>query len=446
MVIKQQRYHHGRLAAGGDKKNAFVSPLNIQNIPKPHVTNHFVIPENICKEYYPEVIEAIDKSGTLEEAETDLRYIDQNRIKELCDKNGFDYNQVKQTGKRWSYRIFGYVVSEEPWLIPGVEEGVVEGFIQELNSRSCFLPDPEYYFVTLDFNAEEIRIPALWSKEPAWLNAFRDHKDVHKSTACSIWGEENYTKDKRKMAKGANFGLLYGMTAHNFKDRFNISYEEAQEFVDQFKAGLPTLFNWIKQCELEGEKFGTVYTMFGRPRRVKSWFDTGEWSWVSFAKRTCVNTKIQGTGADILKIVMIKLFNQFYKTGLTELIRFKFTIHDEIDYQIVKDKKHNYAAFKKILKMVMQIMRVQQPSWEFPMEVGLSIGNRWGQTIDFDFDVNTLEVTGPKQDPISDNDICKALKIERKKEEPERVTDSERSDESLSSTIGPGWNGETISY
>ena len=118
----------------------------------------------------------------------------------------------------------------------------------------------------------------------------------------------------------------------------------------------------------------------------------------------------------------------------------------EIDYQIVKDKKHNYAAFKKILKMVMQIMRVQQPSWEFPMEVGLSIGNRWGQTIDFDFDVNTLEVTGPKQDPISDNDICKALKIERKKEEPERVTDSERSDESLSSTIGPGWNGETISY
>ena len=63
-----------------------------------------------------------------------------------------------------------------------------------------------------------------------------------------------------------------------------------------------------------------------------------------------------------------------------------------------------------------------------------------------DFDVNTLEVTGPKQDPISDNDICKALKIEQKKEEPERVTDSERSDESLSSTIGPGWNGETISY
>lgn len=148
MDIKQQKYHHGRLAAGGDKKNAFVSPLNIQNIPKPHVTNHYVIPEDICKKYYPEVIEVIDKSGTLEEGETDLRYIDQDKIKELCNKNGFDYNQVQQVGKRWSYRIFGYVVSEKPWLIPGVEEGVVEGFIQELNSRSCFLPDPGYYFVT----------------------------------------------------------------------------------------------------------------------------------------------------------------------------------------------------------------------------------------------------------------------------------------------------------
>ena len=96
--------------------------------------------------------------------------------------------------------------------------------------------------------------------------------------------------------------------------------------------------------------------------------------------------------------------------------------------------------------MIMQIMRVKQPNWEFPMEVGLSIGNRWGQTIDFDFDIDTLEVIGPKQDPISDGDICKALGIKTKTEEPERVTDSERSDEAISATIGTGWNGETISY
>ena len=773
----------GRLAAGGDKKNAFVSPLNIQNIPKPHVTNHYSIPEDVCAKYYPEVIEAINKSGTLEEAETDLRYIDQDKIKELCEKNDFDYNKVNQTGKRWSYRVFGYVFSEEPWLIPGVEEGVVEGFIQELNSRSCFLPDPGYYFVTLDFNAEEIRIPALWSKEPAWLNAFKDHKDVHKScysldtefltpegfktydqigfddliaqydedleqvtwvkaghkyfneskemyhfcgthtdllvtpnhrmyfkgrdnwfikradevinkktmtlitspklpsatapeeyivpsgvkkqgikipmkyfmqfigylltdggtclksqgqkivylsqseakmkvlnriqelnknlnnlftervdnnlehtstigdrvikktkpfhkfetahsglysklvedfggplkkdrklpqwfkdlpndllqifldayidgdgsrdkrknrkfvelyipnkqmlddiqyicmklgysthlmyrlgivpnrreirisnsnteiikydkpvksvcfavptgllvvrrngkvsvcgnTACAIWGEENYTKDKRKMAKGANFGLLYGMTAHNFKDRFNISYEEAQEFVDQFKAGLPVLFQWIKACEVEGEQNGTVSTMFGRPRRVRSWFETGDWSWIAFAKRTCTNTKVQGTGADILKIVMIRLFNQFYRTNLTKLLRFKFTIHDEIDYQIYKDKEHDNATFKKILKMVMKLMRVQLPNWEFPMEVGLSIGNRWGQCVDFDFDYNTLEVTGPKQDPISDKDICKSLGI--------KIKVAEKQEESKQDNLlDMSWSGDLIEY
>ena len=146
------------------------------------------------------------------------------------------------------------------------------------------------------------------------------------------FGEENYTKDKRKLAKGANFGLLYGMTAHNFKDRFNMTYEEAQEFVDQFKAGLPTLFKWVAGMEKLGEMQGYVTTMFGRPRRLKCYFDTGEWSWISFAKRSAVNSAIQGTGADILKIVMIRVFNKYYnnpQTGpLTKLIRFKNTVHD----------------------------------------------------------------------------------------------------------------------
>ena len=85
-------------------------------------------------------------------------------------------------------------------------------------------------------------------------------------------------------------------------------------------------------------------------------------------------------------------------------------------------------------------MRVQYPGWEFPMEVGLSIGNRWGQCIDFDFDINTLEVTGPKQDPISDKDICKALGIEQKKESEEKQQEEQQD---LINTV---WNGEMIEY
>ncbi len=415
----------GRLAAGGDKKNKFVSCLNVQNQPKPHVTNHYVIPEDICKEYYPEVIEAINKSGSLEEAETDLRYINQDKIKELCNQYNFDYNNVKQTGKRWSYRIYGYVFSEEPWLIPGVEEQVVEGFIQDLNVRSIFLPEPGYYWVGLDYSAEEIRLAALLSGEPAWTEAFKNGEDIHKRTAISIWGEENYSKDYRKKAKAGNFGILYGMTARNFMERFNMTYEQAQEFVEQFKAGLPQLSAWIKRQEYIGEHEGTIRTMFGRPIRVKSWFDTKDWSWVSFAKRTCVNSPVQGSGADILKWAFIRLFNLFYnnpKTGpLTDLIRFKCTVHDEIDFQIIKHKD----TFDKVLKNAIACMRFQLPGWPFPLELGLSIGNRWGQSVDFNFDTTTYKVTGPAGDPISDKDIYKSLGIKEQKIQEEEKSDKE---------------------
>ncbi len=419
----------GRLAAGGDKKNQFFAAANIQNITKPHVTNHFAIREELVAKYYPDIIEEINKSGTREEAVTHLYYIDQDRIKQYCINNNCIYNEPTEIDTRLSYRIYGWVISDKPWLIPNEDELIVEGFNQDLNIRSSFLPDDNYYWVSLDFNAEEIRIPALWSLEPAWVNAFKEGRDVHKATAVAIWGEENYNKDKRKKAKGANFGILYGMTAHNFAPRFNISLEEAQEFVDSFKKGLPRLTAWISYMEKIGEKQGYIKTMFGRPRRVKYWFDTKEWKWINFAKRTIVNSAVQGTGADILKIVMIKLFETFYgdtpQTKLTELVRFKNTIHDEINYQIYKDKEHNYLVFNEILKRIINIMRVQQPEWPFPMEVGLSIGNRWGQSVDFEFDKETLEVIQPKGDILTENDLVKSLNLVSSSEVEKESTDEE---------------------
>lgn len=177
----------GRLAAGGDKKNPFFAAANIQNITKPHTANHFAIKEELVKQYYPDIIEEIDKSGTLEEANTKLYYVDIDRIKNYCLNNNYIFNEPSESDKRLSYRIYGWIISDKPWLIPNEEEIVVEGFNQNLNIRSAFLPDDGYYWVSLDFNAEEVRIPALWSLEPAWVNAFKDGKDVHKSTAVAIW-------------------------------------------------------------------------------------------------------------------------------------------------------------------------------------------------------------------------------------------------------------------
>lgn len=182
------------------------------------------------------------------------------------------------------------------------------------------------------------------------------------------------------------------MTGRNFAERFDMSLEEGEEFVEQFKAGLPTLFTWIDTVEKIAAKQGTVYTMFGRPRRVRFWMNSPNWNDVSFGKRTAVNTIVQGTGADILKYVMIKLFREIYqnqKIDMTKLVRFKSTIHDEINYQI---KKEN---LRPICKAIMKIMNWQAPGWEFPMKTGLEIGNRWGQCIGFDFDTKTFEIGDP---------------------------------------------------
>lgn len=142
-------------------------------------------------------------------------------------------------------------------------------------------------------SAQELRIPANLSREPVWVNAFTSGGDVHKSTAISIWGEENYNKDYRKMAKGANFSILYGAMAQSFAENpmYHMNLTEAEEFYNKYKKALPTLFVWEERLQRRGRREGYVSTYFGRPRRVKGYFDNGQ---ISFANRTIVNTVVQG--------------------------------------------------------------------------------------------------------------------------------------------------------
>lgn len=407
----------GRFAAGGDKKNAFFSNLNIQNITKPHVTMHYVITAEQCEKYYPVVYNLIVESGTREECDTKTVYSEE-QLNDLVKTVGeVKAQEIKEkvSGKsfdRHSYKILDWVFSDIPWLIPGVDEYEIEAFDPYLNIRAAFLPDDDHFWVSIDFNAEELRIPTLITKEPVWLDAFKHNKDIHKQTAIAIWGEENYDKNKRKIAKSANFGILYGQTGRNFAERFDMTLEEGNAFVEQFKSSLPVLFRWVNVWEKVGQKQGYVTTLFGRPVRVRSYFESGEWKWVSYAKRLCVNGTVQGTGADIMKYVLIKLFNKFYKTNRTDDLRFKNMIHDEINYQIRKDKLF------EILPEVMDIMRVQFPGWEFPMEVGLEMGNRWGQSVPFNFKIEKIEgATGkisdviPKYDPVDKKTICSSFGV-----------------------------------
>ena len=349
----------GRLAAGGDKKNSYFADSNIQNIPKPKTTMVYYIK-------YSDLI---------------------NKIPELTNAYENPKSETIYNGEQ-SYKILDWVFKETPWHLEGVEEKKIEGFKQKLNIRSAFTSDDDKYWVSCDFSAQELRVPALLTKEPGWCKVFENNGDLHEHMAKVIWGEKEYNKQKRKRAKKCNFGILYGMTAKNFAIDFEISMEEAQKIVDDYKKGAPVLFDWVHRNEILTRQRGVTQTMFGRPRRL-GWYlsDQRSWGMQNFGIRSCTNTVIQGTGADILKMSFLNIYHKFYDTpekreSSRKFIKFLNTVHDEINYNV--SKQH----VRTIVPMIIKCMRLWFDDWDFPMQVGLEIGTRWGRTIAFDYDTN----------------------------------------------------------
>ena len=190
----------------------------------------------------------------------------------------------------------------------------IEGFQQHLNIRSGFTPDDDKYWISCDFNAQELRVPALLTREPLWSHTFENGGDLHEVMARKIWGDENYDKAKRKKAKRCNFGILYGMTPRNFAIDFEIPLEEAEQLVVDYKSSAPVLFNWVHENEEKTKLTGVTATMFGRPRRL-GWYlsKDRQRGMQNFGIRSCTNTVIQGTGADILKMSFLNIYDKFHK-------------------------------------------------------------------------------------------------------------------------------------
>lgn len=319
----------GRLASGGDKRNPFFANLNIQNIPKPHPADYHVISIEEAQQLCPDLLAA-----------------------------GWDEEKQRYSGS-WLYnfngenieifRVFEFLMTKIHWKKIVVDKNGVtekypdafpfnnknnspkfmEGADQHLNTRSAFLPmDNDSCICSLDYSAQELRCACLLSGEPTWEEAFVHGKDLHRSVAEKVFGPENYDKEKRKLAKGINFGIIYGMGPYTFASRNNLPIEEAEQFFAQYQAGLPTLFAWLSYVQKKGRREGTVYTMFGRPRRVSYWANSGDPKMRSFADRTSCNSIVQGSAADISKISLIKIFkNMLNNPNNFDIVRFHSTVH-----------------------------------------------------------------------------------------------------------------------
>lgn len=467
----------GRLASGTDGKNSYFSKLNFQSLPKPHSHNYHVhkaTPEQIA--------------------------------------NGED--------------LCGYIFNDDP----EGSLGLTEGQDPHLNVRKAFCPiDNDSVVVSVDMKAEELRLVANIYKEQTWIKAFNSGQDVHRSTACKIFGEENYCKEARKKAKCisgdsllytdmgiikirdvnpnrieglpidvdfnistpegvcrcskfiyngnkntikfnmnngatlevtpdhlvrsdnkwvradslhigdyidfdptaidsnnyqnkcymiesiensstdvydltieneshsflangfvvhncASFGILYGASAYGFHNQFpDMTLEECEEFIEKFKAALPSIEAGQKASVRYAKKNGFVKTYFGRPRRVKYYLNHPDRSMRSFGERTVKNTAVQGAAGDCLKLMIIRLWKELFLKYPE--VKWVGSIHDEITYIIPK------SILIDALKIIKKCQTIKLPDWPVQLDCDISIGKSFGELIPWFLDDETGELT-----------------------------------------------------
>ena len=324
----------GRLASGTDGKNSYFSKLNFQSLPKPHSHNYHVhkaTPEQIA--------------------------------------NGED--------------LCGYIFNDDP----NGSLGLTEGQDPHLNVRKAFCPiDNDSVVVSVDMKAEELRLVANIYKEQTWIKAFNSGQDVHKSTACKIFGEENYCKEARKKAKAASFGILYGASAYGFHNQFpDMTLEECEEFIEKFKAALPSIEAGQKASVRYAKKNGFVKTYFGRPRRVKYYLNHPDRSMRSFGERTVKNTAVQGAAGDCLKLMIIRLWKELFSKYPE--VKWVGSIHDEITYIIPK------SILIDALKIIKKCQTIKLQDWPVQLDCDISIGKSFGELIPWFLDDETGELT-----------------------------------------------------
>nr|DAY36369.1 MAG TPA: DNA POLYMERASE [Bacteriophage sp.] len=231
---------------------------------------------------------------------------------------------------------------------------------------------------SFDYAAEELRIAANLSREPNWVDAFVHGDDIHRRTAVAIWGEEHYNRDYRKMAKYANFSILYGASSHSLyaDSRYGFkSLQEAEDFYNKYKKALPTLFQWQDRLIYSARRKGMLQTFFGRPRRLRSYYENKQ---IGFANRSAGNTSVQGVAGDILKMVMIKLWRALFNNEeFKNDVAWRVAIHDEIGYTIRATK------LMRILKIIKETQSVKLPEWPVEIITDPSVGWSMGRVYDF---------------------------------------------------------------
>ncbi|MBK7233229.1 MAG: DNA polymerase I [Saprospiraceae bacterium] len=237
--------------------------------------------------------------------------------------------------------------------------------------RKSFLPrDPDYVLMSADYSQIELRLIADMSGEEAMLEAFIKGQDIHRATAAKVYNTpyDEVTSDQRRNAKTVNFSILYGAGATNISRQLGINRTEAKELIDQYYKTYSGLRDYMNSLVENARTNGYVSTLLGR-RRILRDINSRNALARTNAERVAVNTPIQGTAADLIKLAMIKIHARIRAEKFKS--RMILQVHDELVFDVFRPES------EKMKEIVLFEMKNAIPGLKVPLDVGIGIGENW---------------------------------------------------------------------
>ncbi|MBO4250070.1 MAG: DNA polymerase I [Paludibacteraceae bacterium] len=235
--------------------------------------------------------------------------------------------------------------------------------------REAVIPDDGCLFLSADYSQIELRLMAHFSQDEHMLAAFRSGQDIHAATAAKIYGLpiDQVTKDQRRNAKTANFGIIYGISAFGLAQQLDCSRTEAKQLIDDYFAAFPRVIQYIESQKELARQRGYAETLFGRKRYLPD--ITSQNATVrSFAERNAVNAPIQGTAADIIKMAMVSIHRRLKEENLQAQMTMQ--VHDELNFNVPT------AEIDRVREIVVTEMQ-NAVHLSIPLIAECGVGNNW---------------------------------------------------------------------
>lgn len=235
--------------------------------------------------------------------------------------------------------------------------------------RKVFVPEEGYVFVDADYSQIELRVLAHCSGDTHLIEAYREARDIHRITASQVFHVPfaDVTDQQRRNAKAVNFGIVYGISSFGLSQDLSITRKEAAKYIDDYFQTYPGIKTFLDQAVQHAKDQGYAVTLFGRRRPVPE-LSSSNFMQRSFGERVAMNSPIQGTAADIIKIAMIGVDRRLKEEGLKS--RLVLQVHDEL---LIEAEQTEVETVKEILRQEME----QAASLDVPLEIDMHTGDNW---------------------------------------------------------------------